>query len=47
VRKLRYMEFAERSSKQHGEIITTVPGEWVRPFVHQRYDDLSVIGAAD
>jgi len=44
VRKLRWIEFAERSSKQYGEIIRTVPGEWIRPFVHQRYDDLSVIG---
>jgi acetoacetate decarboxylase len=44
VRTLRYIEFAERSSKQYGEIVRTVPGEWVLPFVHQRYDDLSVIG---
>ncbi len=44
VRTVRYIEFAERSSKQYGEIVRTVPGEWVMPFVHQRYDDLSVIG---
>ncbi len=44
VRSLRFIEFAERSSKQYGEIVRTVPGEWIRPFVHQRYDDLSVIG---
>ncbi len=44
VRRLRYIEFAERSSKQYGEIVRTVPGEWVMPFVHQRYDDLSVTG---
>jgi acetoacetate decarboxylase len=44
VRKLRFIEFAERSSSQRGELISTVPGEWVRPFVHQRYDDLSVVG---
>jgi len=44
VRGLRFIEFAERSSKQYGEIVRTVPGEWVMPFVHQRYDDLSVIG---
>lgn len=41
---VRFIEFAERSSSQRGELIGTVPGEWVRPFVHQRYDDLSVIG---
>ena len=44
VRALRFIEFAERSSRQHGEIVRTVPGEWVMPFVHQRYDDLSVVG---
>jgi acetoacetate decarboxylase len=44
VRRLRFIEFAERSSKQYGEIVRTVPGEWVMPFVHQRYDDLSVVG---
>lgn len=44
VRKLCFIEFAERSSKQYGEIVCTVPGEWVMPFVHQRYDDLSVVG---
>ncbi len=47
VLRVRSLEFAERSSRQHGEIITKVPGEWIRPFVHQRYDDLSVTGAAD
>jgi hypothetical protein len=36
---------AERSSTQRGVLHETVPGEWVRPFVHQRYDDLSVVGA--
>lgn len=45
VRTLRFIEFAERSSSQRGELVTTVPGEWVRPFVHQRYDDLSVVGS--
>jgi acetoacetate decarboxylase len=44
LRALRFMEFAERSSSQRGELISTVPGEWIRPFVHQRYDDLSVVG---
>jgi len=35
---------AERTSVQRGEIHGTVPGEWLRPFVHQRYDDLSPVG---
>jgi acetoacetate decarboxylase len=35
---------AERRSIQRGEIVGQVPGEWLRPFVHQRYDDLSPVG---
>lgn len=45
VRKLRSIELAERSSVQTGEVITTVPADWLTPFVHQRYDDLSPIGS--
>ena len=32
---------------QTGEIHSTVPAEWVLPFAHQRYDDLSVLGKGD
>jgi len=35
---------AERRSVQTGEIHSRVPGEWLAPFVHQRYDDLSPVG---
>jgi acetoacetate decarboxylase len=44
VRELVNISLAERSSIQRGEIHGTVPGEWIRPYVHQRYDDLSPIG---
>ncbi len=44
VRHLVNITLAERSSIQRGEIHGTVPGEWIRPYVHQRYDDLSPIG---
>jgi acetoacetate decarboxylase len=44
VRELGPIVLAERSSVQRGEIHGTVPGEWLRPFVHQRYDDLSPVG---
>ena len=39
-------EYAEISSSQSGEIVEFVPAEWLTPFVHQRYDDLSVLGAS-
>jgi acetoacetate decarboxylase len=44
VRQPGQILLAERSSIQRGEIHGTVPGEWLRPFVHQRYDDLSPVG---
>jgi acetoacetate decarboxylase len=45
VLKLRSIELAERSSIQTGEVVTSVPADWVAPYVHQRYDDLSPIGS--
>jgi acetoacetate decarboxylase len=45
VRAIRSIELAERSSIQTGEVVTTVPADWVTPFVHQRYDDLSPVGS--
>lgn len=45
VLKLRSIELAERSSIQTGEVVATVPADWVAPYVHQRYDDLSPIGS--
>ncbi|HVT64141.1 MAG TPA: acetoacetate decarboxylase family protein [Mycobacteriales bacterium] len=45
VLKLRSIELAERSSVQTGEVVATVPADWVAPYVHQRYDDLSPIGS--
>jgi acetoacetate decarboxylase len=44
VLRLRSIELAERTSVQRGEIHSRVPGEWLTPFVHQRYDDLSPVG---
>ncbi|MEI7859951.1 MAG: acetoacetate decarboxylase family protein [Acidimicrobiales bacterium] len=38
-------EYAEINSSQQGEIMERVPAEWLVPFMHQRYDDLSVLGA--
>ena len=31
--------------RRSGEIVGRVPADWVLPFIHQRYDDLSVLGA--
>ena len=45
VRKVVSFEYAEISSSQRGEVVGRVPAEWLEPFMHQRYDDLSVLGA--
>ena len=45
VRAVRSFEYAEIASSQVGEVVGRVPAGWVAPFVHQRYDDLSVLGA--
>jgi acetoacetate decarboxylase len=44
VRRLREITLAERRSTQRGEIHDHVPAEWLLPYVHQRYDDLSPVG---
>jgi len=41
IRKLLSFHFLEYSSDQVGEIVDRVPGEWIAPFVHQRYDNFS------
>jgi acetoacetate decarboxylase len=44
VREVLSIQLADRSSIQRGEIHGRVPGEWIRPYVHQRYDDMSPVG---
>ena len=39
VKRLLRMELAEGASKTSGQVLRSVPGEWLRPFLVQRYDD--------
>ncbi len=39
VKKLVSLEYAEGSTVTGGEVLETVPGEWLSPFIHQRYDE--------
>ena len=41
------MEFARVTTTQHGEVVERVPADQLLPYVHQRYDDLSVLGKRD
>lgn len=45
VRRIVDITLAQRRSIQVGEIHSRVPGEWLVPYVHQRYDDLSPVGS--
>ena len=37
----------EVATTQEGEVVERVPADWLLPYVHQRYDDLSVLGKKD
>ena len=39
VKRLIRMELAEGSSRTGGEVLRSVPGEWLQPFLVQRYDE--------
>jgi acetoacetate decarboxylase len=39
VKRLIRMELAEGASRTSGEVLRSVPGEWLQPFLVQRYDD--------
>ncbi|HUC04745.1 MAG TPA: acetoacetate decarboxylase family protein [Acidimicrobiales bacterium] len=45
VRRVVDLNWTERASTQVGRIIGPVPRADLVPFLHQRYDDLSVLGA--
>ena len=32
------------TTTQNGEVVERVPADWLLPYMHQRYDDLSVLG---
>lgn len=41
VKRIDSFHYAEYESQQVGEIVDRVPGEWIAPFAHQRYDHFS------
>src|SRR5262249_14413319 len=45
VRRMVDLNWTERASTQVGRVIGPVPRANLEPFIHQRYDDLSVLGA--
>jgi len=39
VRRLVSMDYEEGTTESNGRVLRPVPGEWLLPFLHQRYDD--------
>ncbi len=44
LRRLVKMEYDEGQTESNGKLLRSVPGEWLLPFLHQRYDDPAVEG---
>lgn len=44
IRRLVSMEYEEGTTESNGRVLRSVPGEWLLPFLHQRYDDPSAPG---
>ncbi len=44
VRKIVKAEYEEGTTASNGTVLRAVPGEWMLPFLHQRYDDHAVEG---
>ena len=41
LRRLVRMEYEEGTTRSGGKVLRSVPGEWLLPFLHQRFDDIS------
>lgn len=43
VRSIVSMQYEQMQSESNGEVLRSVPAEWLYPFSHQRYDDFSAL----
>lgn len=41
IRKILRFEYEEGQTESNGKVLRSVPGDWILPFHHQRYDDMS------
>jgi acetoacetate decarboxylase len=41
VRKIVSMEYEVGTTESNGTVLRSIPGDWLLPFLHQRYDDTS------
>ncbi len=38
------MEYDEGQTESNGTVLRSVPGDWLLPYLHQRYDDPTAVG---
>jgi acetoacetate decarboxylase len=41
IRRLVSMQYEVGSTESNGTVLRSIPGDWLLPFLHQRYDDTS------
>ena len=46
VRRLVSMVYEEGTTQSSGRVLRSVPAEWLLPYLHQRYDNLTPMLAA-
>ena len=44
VKRIVRMEYEEGSTESNGRVLRTIPGDWLLPFLHGRYDQPGVQG---
>jgi len=44
VRRVVRMEYEEGTTRSNGRVLRSIPGEWLLPFLHGRYDEPGVQG---
>jgi len=44
VRRLVWLVYEAATTESNGRVLRTIPGDWLLPFLHQRYDDPAVEG---
>ena len=44
VRRLVRMEYEKGKTESNGTVLRSIPGDWLLPFLHQRYDDPAAEG---
>ncbi len=44
IHKILRFEYEEGQTESNGRVLRSIPGDWILPFHHQRYDDTSGLG---